>query len=193
MPVPVAFYDSDDLEGHVSIVQRQVQRSLEDRETRTLANKIVSGRPDLYVEDLPAVMAWGMTLQLAPPGPQFLGPAKNELDEINQIWNFLVLNVAYKLDPSAFELISTLRLMLEAGEEDCDGSTVAFGALLRARGFQVRCRVISTGGSHWEHIYAQVGLPKRKPTRWVTLDPTVKGATPGWEYADATHRADFKL
>jgi transglutaminase-like putative cysteine protease len=190
--IPAAFFDSDDLESHVSIVQRQVQRSLEDPETVRLAKKIVAGRADTMIEGVPVIYAWQLPHQLSTA--EIVRPAKSEADQIVAIWNFLVLNVRYKLDPQAFELVSTLRVMLEAGEEDCDGSTVAFGALLRALGFKVRARVISTNGSHWEHIYAQVGLPKQRPTRWLTLDPTVRGATPGWEYTDSvTHRADFAL
>ena len=71
----VAFYDSDDLAGHVSIITRQVQRSMEDPELRSLVQKIVQGRPDGVVEGLPVVRAWGLDYQLSAGRPS---PARSK-------------------------------------------------------------------------------------------------------------------
>lgn len=193
MSIPVAFFDSEDLEGHVAIVERQVRRGLEDAEAKRLARKIVNGKPDAYHGEIPLVYAYGLTLQLAPAGPEWIAPAQNPADQIAKIWTFMVLNVRYKLDPSSYELISTLPVMLETGEEDCDGSTVGLATLLGALGFRTRARVVSIGGEHWEHIYAMVGLPQGQPRRWLALDPTIPGAVPGWEFDGSSHAADFEL
>lgn len=189
MSIPVAFFDSEDLAGHVAIVERQVRRGVEDPETAQLARKITRGLPDGYLDGIPYVEAWGLTLQLAPEGGGWLAPARNDADKITQIWNFVVLNVRYKLDPAAYELVSTLPIMLETGEEDCDGSTVALATLLGALGFRTQARVVSVGGEAWEHIYAMVKVGRR----WLALDPTIPGAVPGWEFQGSTHRRDFAL
>lgn len=189
--VAVAFFDSDDLAGHVDIIRRQTQRSLEDPEVHVLARKIAEGRPDLYVKGIPAVRFRGLVYQLA-ADRRALG-ARDELEQINAVWDFAVLNVAYMFDPPGIDMFSTVPVLLEAGTGDCDDAVVLFGALLGALGFRVKARVISTGDEAWEHIYPMVGLPRARPTRWMPLDWTVQGARPGWEYDNARHRADFEI
>lgn len=188
----VAFFDSDDLAGHVSIIRRQAHRSMEDPVTGELARKIVQGRPDGFVEGLPVVQAWGLPYQLAAGKPE---PARTELEEIQAVWNFLVLNVSYMFDPPGFDMFSTVRILLEAGTGDCDDAVVYFGALLGLLGFKVKARVISVGNVTWEHVYPLVALPRGagRPTRWMSLDWTVRGALPGWEYEGARAVKDFPI
>jgi len=190
--VAVAFFDSDDLAGHVDIIRRQTQRSLEDPEVHVLARKIAEGRPDLYIKGIPAVHFRGLPYQLAVSREE-LAPARNELEQINAVWDFMVLNVTYMFDPPGIDMFSTVPVLLDAGTGDCDDAVVFFGALLGALGFRVKARVISTGDEAWEHIYPLVGLPRARPARWLALDWTVQGARPGWEYDNARHQADFEI
>lgn len=187
----VAFFDSDDLAGHVGVIRRQAERSLQDPETVTLARKIVAGKAEGYLEGLPVISAWGQPYQLSATKPQ---PALSELDEINAVWNFCVLNVAYLFDPPGIDMFSTVRVLLEAGTGDCDDAVVYFGAILGALGYRTKARVITTQGKQWEHIYPLVSLPKGAHRgRWMSLDWTVAGATPGWEYPNSLKQADFPI
>jgi hypothetical protein len=194
----VAVWEADNIEDHLSLIKRQVDRSLADPETRRLAVKIAGGNPDdVIVEDgveVPIVNAWGMGLYLPISSWSDCSP-KDAMCEIEAVWNFVVANIRYVLDPDGFDLFSTLKLTLDAGAGDCDDMVIAFGALLRALGFQnVFCRVVSTNNERWEHVYTMVGLPKTgRSKKMISLDPTVKGAVPGWEYKKITHRLDYKL
>lgn len=191
-------WESEDLADHCQLIARQVQKSLEDPETRKLAVKIAGHRPDGYINEngvaVPIVEAWGLQLYLPPVGASPCA-AQNDKCEVQAVWNFLVANVRYVLDPDGYDLFCTLQRTLEAGAADCDDSTIAFAALLRALGFaSVFARVVSTGGKRWEHVYPVVGLPKSGPIRrMVPLDVTVAGSVPGWQYDRISHRVDYKL
>lgn len=74
---------------------------------------------------------------------------------------------------------------------NCDDATIMFAALLKAIGFKVVARVISTTGKNWEHIYALAGLPHEAPKRWVSLDATVEGFHPGDEFKPYKSKRDF--
>jgi hypothetical protein len=140
------------------------------------------------------VSAWGNHYRLGLRLPHHT--PGDPLSEIRAFWNFVVLNIEYTPDPPEYDLFCTLRVMLDAHAGDCDDMTIAFGTLLRAVGFQnVWARVISQSGSHWEHVYAIVGVPKHgSPAEIVALDPTVKNAKPGWEFRNGrTKKQDFRL
>lgn len=194
----VAVWEADNIEDHMSLIKRQVDRSLKDPETRRLAVKIVGGNADgVVVEDgqeIPIVNAWGIGLYLPAMG-QADCPGKDAVCEIESIWNFVVANVRYVLDPDGYDLFCTVEKTLDAGAGDCDDMVICFGALLRALGFQnVFARVVSTDGERFVHVYTMVGLPKSgRAKKMISLDPTVKGAVPGWEYRKITHRMDYKL
>jgi hypothetical protein len=188
----VAYWETNNLDEHVALIARQVQRSLDDAETRKLAVRLVSGRPDGVVNGKPVINAWGKRYWM----PQTAECATQSAEcEIVIIWNFVVQNVRYVLDPDGYDLFSTLRHTLEAGGGDCDDMVICLAALLRSLGFlDVRARVVSTNGKAWEHVYLMVGASKSKSGgKLVCLDPTVTGATPGWEYSQSSNRVDYRL
>lgn len=77
---------------------------------------------------------------------------------------------------------------------NCDDSTILLAALHKAVGFRnVRARVVSTDERYWEHVYVRVGVPKSRSRELIALDPTVKGAVPGWEYPRSRAIHDFLL
>jgi hypothetical protein len=186
-----------DLDEHVTLIRRQVYRALEDPETRQLATKIVSGKPDGWWVDergqrVPIVHAWGESFILPRGGERCR--IRDDWCEVVSIWNFWVTNVRYVADPPHIDLFATLEWTLKAGGGDCDDAVCGLAALLRAVGFEgVVARVISTSGRAWEHVYTLVGLPKRNPQRWYSLDPTVEGVVPGWEYRNAKLRRDYVI
>ena len=192
----VAFFDSKaSLDDHMRIIQRQVKRSLADPETVQLARRIVSGRYD-YVRDpatgkqVAVVKAWGSHYR-APPG-RACAP-RDAACEIRKIWDFVVLNLRYTFDPQDPDTFSTVKESLDAGGGDCDDSTVMFAALLKAIGFSVVARVISTDGSKWEHVFAIVGCSHDNPTKWCPLDPTVDGVQLGWMFPNPRASRDFPM
>lgn len=188
----VAYWETNSLDEHVALIARQVQRSVDDPGTRQLAVKLVSGRPDGTSQGRPYIEAWGKPYWM--PQAQECAPQSAEC-ESTLIWNFTVQNVRYVLDPDGYDLFSTLKHTLAVGGGDCDDMVITMAALHRALGFQhLRARIVSTRGQTWEHVYLMVGFPKSGPVkRWVSLDPTVKGATPGWEYGSSSHKVDFVL
>jgi len=195
-PHDVAFYDSkSSLDAHLAVIKRQVKRSMSDPETINLARRIVSGRYDYTVDPatgdkVAVVTAWGKKYRAPEGGPC---KARDCSCEITKIWNFVVLNLRYTFDPQETDTFSTVRESLEAGGGDCDDSTIMFASLLKAVGFRVVARVISTDGSKWEHIFPIVGCPHEAPKTWVPLDCTVDGVQLGWMYPKAKASRDFEM
>lgn len=192
---PTEFFESRNLDEHVEVIKRYLDKSLRDPETIKLARKLVSGRFDTAVDPrtqrrVQVVDAWGNYYR-APPGPPC--KARDAECEITKIWDFVVLNLRYTFDPQEVDTFSTVKESLESGGGDCDDATILFGALLKAIGFQVGARVISTTGAQWEHIYPLVGLPQERPKRWIALDVTVDGFRPGDEYKKYKAHQDYKL
>lgn len=90
--------------------------------------------------------------------------------------------------------IVALRSVKTLGAEDCDGATIILVALHKAAGFRnCRARIISTDEEYWEHVYPMVGVPMTQSHTLIALDPTVRGAVPGWEYPRAKAVHDFIL
>jgi hypothetical protein len=75
----------------------------------------------------------------------------------------------------------------------CDDLDIVLESMLFLIGFGTKARVVSVQGapSEWVHVYPLAGLPKDNPSAWVSLDTTVTGAVPGWEYPDIAKRKDF--
>jgi hypothetical protein len=190
-------WETENLDEHVALIKRQVDRSLEDDETIQLARKIVSGNADGEERGRRFVRAWGKKLTLPPAQCPMRTPDTEEAVarcEMTAIWNFGVANVRYVEDPDGYDLFGTVRYILEAGAGDCDDSTILYAALHKAVGFRnVRARVVSTDGKFWEHVYVRIGVPKSRARELVALDPTVKGAVPGWEYPRSKTVRDFIL
>jgi len=179
----------------MDIIKRQVKRSLADPETIQLARRIVSARYD-YVRDprtgkqVPVVKAWGQQYR-APSGGACR--ARDAACEVRKIWDFVVLNLRYTFDPQDPDTFSTVKESLDGGGGDCDDAVVMFAALLKAIGFRVIARVISTDGGKWEHVFAIVGCPHDAPRKWIPLDPTVDGVQLGWMYPNPRAQRDFEM
>lgn len=185
----VAYWETNNLDEHVALIARQVDRSLADPETRRLAVKLVSGRHDGERNGSPIVTAWGKDYWAPRVDACVQG---NSECESTILWNFTVRNVRYVPDPEGYDLFSTLRHTLEAGGGDCDDMTIVLASLHKALGFSCRARVVSTSSKSWEHVYPMVAVP-RGGSRFIALDPTVRGATPGWEYSKSTNKVDYTL
>lgn len=191
---PIEVHQTADLDEHVALIAQQVARSCKDPEVRQLAMKIVNGKPDHWVvrngRRWPVVDAWGESFLL----PHTNCKARDAWCEIQAIWNFVVLNIRYVYDPPDYDLFCTVEYTLKAGGGDCDDSCIVFASLLKCLGFSgVGCRIVTTTGASWEHVYALVALEKDNPSTWIPLDATVDGVLPGWEYPNPLDHRDFYL
>lgn len=193
---PRAFGDTgNNLDSHVKAIASMVSKSLRDPETIKLARKLITARYD-YMRDpttgqqIPVVEAWGQFYR-APAGRPC--KARDAECEITRVWDFTVLNMRYTFDPAEVDTFSTVKESLESGGGDCDDSTILIASLLKAVGFTVVARVISTTGKHWEHIYPIVGVPHENPSKWVSLDCTVENFKPGDEFKPYKSHRDFAL
>ena len=186
----------DKLVNHVELIRRQVDLSLEDPETRSLAVAITSGAfdrtPDpVSGEMIPVVPYHGRIYRGARDWrtARIMCAARDEMCELTAIWNFCVLNIRYLQDQIGQDTYQTLRATLEAGGGDCDDCTVALCALAGAVGYESVAAVISVKGGTWDHIY-----PVIKTRRgWVALDMTEAGKKPGWEFGSPAARQNFAM
>lgn len=68
---------------------------------------------------------------------------------------------------------------------NCDDFAIRLGALARAIGYPVKCRIVAPAGQPgaWAHIYLMVGsVPgEGKPPKWLPMDPTEAQHGPFWE------------
>lgn len=190
----------DKLPSHIDLIRKSATDSMIDGETISLARALTSSSFD-QVWDQRANSGTGALVPAVPYHGRYYRGAeswaaasaicgyRDRMCEVNQIWNFLVLNVRYTQDVRARDTYATLRAALEAGAEDCDGMTICFAALLGAIGYPVKARVISIDGASWDHIYPLVGIK----STWVPLDITERAKLPGWEFARAAKRVDFPM
>lgn len=197
MPTSVAFGESFNLDEHLAMIERQIQRSLRDPETRKLAVQIVSGNYDFVKHPksgrmVPVVTAWGRHFEVA---DMDCAPRDEEC-EVAALWEFVVKNVRYVYDPEEMDTFQTLKETLLMGGGDCDDMTIVFITLGKAIGFKGIGRVVSTdeAPAEWSHIYPMLGVrSKSNPSEWIPLDATVKGAVPGWQYENIAMHADYPL
>lgn len=190
------FYESGNIDGHMALVKRAVDRSMEDPETVQLAGKIVSNRVD-YVENPRTgrregvIEAWGDRFW---PSGMPTPAAKNDSAELGMIHAFLVKNVRYVYDPEHADTFKTLKQCLHSRAGDCDDIAIAFCALARSVGFgSCYARVISMSGETWEHVYPIIGCPKDNPKVHIPFELTEAGYRPGTEVQGYKAHRDFLM
>ncbi len=144
----VRVYESDSIEDHMGLIQERVEKSLKDRETVRLAKKIAAQTPDgfkvLDGMEVPIVRAWGLDLLLPLSGGSDCGDGSCT---VNDIWNFVVANVRYELDPDGYDLFCTTERTLDAGAGDC---VPGWSLLLREDGALVPIAEIQEGERIWD-------------------------------------------
>jgi hypothetical protein len=111
-------------------------------------------------------------------------PAKmteTDVATAQQLFGQIRKNVRYTSDIHGVDTYQkpSHTLALHAG--DCDDYSTLTCAALLSLGIPCRFKVIRTrGAGDWNHIYPQAGFPRANPTRWVTMDSSVKQPF-GWE------------
>jgi hypothetical protein len=190
----VSFWRTGNIEGHMELIRRQVEKSLADPELRNLAVRIVSHSYD-HIETKegrkPVVLGWDKYFW-APEGPPC--DAKDDACELGDLWAFVVRNCRYVYDPDGTDLFATAKVTLLTGGGDCDDAVITFVSLARAIGFtDTRGRVVSMSGEEWEHTYPVIGCPKDNPKVLIPFDPTVAGVVAGWQVPKPSAVKDFPM
>jgi len=99
----------------------------------------------------------------------FLTPEKNDLAEVEAIFNFVRDNIRYLKDVNQVETLTTPDRTLALGYGDCDDQVVLLGALLESIGYPTR--IVLSGYADpgiFEHVYLQVCVQNH----WIDMDPT---------------------
>lgn len=90
-------------------------------------------------------------------------------------------NVRYTSDIEGVDTYQKPSHTLALGTADCDDYSSLTCATLGSVGIPCRYKVIRTKGARdWNHIYAQAGLPRANPQRWISMDSSVNMPF-GWE------------
>jgi len=108
-------------------------------------------------------------------------PEKDNGRELQALFKAIRNNVRYTSDIDKVDSYQKPRHTLALHSGDCDDYSTLVCAAAATLGLKCRLKVIKTqGASDWNHIYAQVGLPRARPTRWIPLDASVNMPM-GWE------------
>jgi len=191
--VRISIVETGSIEDHARLINQQIEASLRDPQTRMLALRLVSGRYDWVQEPrsgrtTPTVEYHDQHYRVK--ADPVLCQARDTYCEVVQVWNFVVLNIRYTGDTDGYDTYQDLKTTLEAGAGDCDDMAIAFCALLRSLGHRCAIRIISQDGEAWSHVYPLVEFA---PGKWMPLDATEEGKTPGWEFAGIAAHRDYLM
>ena len=83
----------------------------------------------------------------------------------------------YVRDHAGVDLFADSELLTRLPAGDCDDMAIRGGALLRAIGFDVKCRVVAPRNQpeQWAHIYLMVGNPPGENKQWFAFDASEVG------------------
>lgn len=114
-------------------------------------------------------------------GNRWCVPEKDNVAEAKALFDAVRERVRYTSDIAGIDSYQKAPLTLRLRTGDCDDYSILACAAAASLGLPCRFKVIRTKDSDsWNHIYAQIGFPRRNPTKWVSFDASV--AMPfGWE------------
>ena len=99
--------------------------------------------------------------------------------EIQAVFSFIKNNVKFREEDG--ERFQDSAASLALGYGDCDDMVTLAASLFHWLGFPLKIRVVgTTGDMNFSHVYLKVGLPKRRPTKWISFDPSVDRPL-GWD------------
>jgi len=154
---------------------------------RTYLIKDLDGRID-YLRELvqagkrdPAVFEFARRAVNARCGDNWCVPEKNNFAEAKALFDAVRANVRYTSDIAGIDTYQKPSHTLALHTGDCDDYSTLACAAAATLGLPCRFKVIRTKGAPtWNHIYAQIGLPRARPRKWISFDASV--AMPfGWE------------
>lgn len=149
-------------------------RNLEDRIAH-LRSLVEQGKRD------PVVYEFARRAVNGRCGRNWCVPEKDNLRELQALFKSIRNNVRYTSDIRGIDSYQKPRHTLALRTADCDDYSTLVCATAASLGLPCRFKVIRTQGAReWNHIYAQVGFPRKNPRKWISLDASVNMPM-GWE------------
>jgi transglutaminase-like putative cysteine protease len=106
---------------------------------------------------------------------------KDNAGEAKALFEAVRKNVRYTSDIAGIDTYQKPSHTLRFRTGDCDDLATLACASAATLGLPCRFKVIRTKGApDWNHIYAQIGFPRRDPKKWVSFDASVNMPF-GWE------------
>lgn len=179
------FYPAGDITSRVGRIAGQIRKDSLDPNVVSAARAIVSQKCG-SIEG----------------GRHWCVPVKDWKSEIRAVFAAVTnpnspFSVRYTRDHVEVDMFASSALMQRLPAEDCDGLTIRLGALLRALGYHVRCRVVAPAGApdQWSHIYLAVAVPPGSKDSWMALDPSEAQHGAFWEVPSAliSTKRDFDV
>lgn len=108
-------------------------------------------------------------------------PEKNNFAEAKALFQAMREQVRYTSDIAGIDSYQRPGLTLQLRTGDCDDYSILACAAAASLGLPCRFKVIRTKDADtWNHIYAEIGFPRRNPVRWIPFDASVNMPF-GWE------------
>lgn len=129
----------------------------------------------------PAVYEFARRAVNAKCGASWCVPEKDNLAEARALFQAVRKNVRYTSDIAGVDSYQKPGHTLSLRTGDCDDYSTLACALAGSLGMPTRFKVIRTKDAPtWNHIYAQIGFPRRGPRKWISFDASVDMPF-GWE------------
>jgi transglutaminase-like putative cysteine protease len=110
-----------------------------------------------------------MSVRTAATQVVYLQPERNELHEVNSLFEYVRDHVRYVRDPLFFEAVAVPAQVLALGFGDCDDKATLLAAMLESVGYLSRFVVAGYNDAERpEHVYLQVFVGGQ----WIDADPT---------------------
>jgi transglutaminase-like putative cysteine protease len=114
-------------------------------------------------------------------GGKWCVPEKATAKEAEALFKHIRKHVRYTSDIAGIDSYQKPSHTIRLGTGDCDDYSTLTCAAAATLGIPCRFKVIRTKGApDWNHIYAELGFPRRAPQKWVPFDASVEMPF-GWE------------
>jgi hypothetical protein len=163
-------HPAGDINQRVRYIVTQIRKDSLDPEVISEARTIVSGR-------CPTAKGGNVNWCVRPK--DYLGEARAVFHALTNPNSAMAMR--YTRDHTTVDMFGSSALMRRLPAGDCDDFCIRAGAILRALGFHVQCRVVAEAGQpgQWSHIYLMVTTPDGQTTK--AFDPTEPQHGPFWE------------
>lgn len=146
-----------------------------DQRIEHLRKLALAGKKD------PAVYEFARRAVNGKCGNSWCVPEKDNLGEMRALFDAVRKNVRYTSDIAGVDSYQKPSHTLALRTGDCDDFSTLACAAAASLGMPVRFKVIrTTDAPTWNHIYAQIGYPRRSPRKWISFDASVNMPF-GWE------------